>query len=306
MTVELSELVRVQHGAVSRRQLRELGVPARTVGRLPDGEWTEAHPGVFVQAANPASFLGEAWAALLAVRPPAALSHECAARMHGFETFGSAGLVVTARRYDHHRLAGVRVHQISDLFDLPDQIVEVDGLPVTSPARTLVDLSRIVRFGRLNLAFEGAVRTRLVTLDEVGASLAAIARPGKPGLRNIVRVLAMHQPGEPVTGSRLEDALFAALRAAGEPLPRKQASLPGGEGLVDTVYDRSKLIVEADGRRWHARIAQLKKDHDRDAAAAQAGYLTLRMLYEHIVGDPHGTVRVIRNTRLQRERQLAA
>ena len=109
-------------------------------------------------------------------------------------------------------------------------------------------------------------------------------------------------------GSQLERKLLQLLRRGGEPAPRLQVPLPGRslDGLVDCCYERARLMVESDGRRWPARITQMKRDYERDAAAAQAGYLTLRVLHEHVVGDPAGTLSTIRNTRLIREAQLAA
>ena len=305
-TPELLELVRRQHGAVSRGQLFELGVPRRTVGRLPDAQWDEVHPGVFVAHASSDSFLRRVWAGFLAARRPCAVSHEAAARLHGLAGFASAGVVLTVARHDHHRLEDVRIHQISDMFDRPEQVMTMKDLVVSTVPRTFVDLSRVAKPGRLNYALEEALSSRVTTLDAVASAVYALARPGKPGLRTIVGVLARHQPGPSVPGSQLERSLLELLRRGGEPPPALQVPLPGRslDGLVDCYYDRARLILEADGRKWHARITQMKRDIERDAAAAQAGCQTLRLLYEHIVGDPAGTLRTIRATRLMREAQL--
>ena len=302
------ELARTQHGAISRRQLLELGVPRRTVSRLPDAQWGEVQPGVFVTSGSSDSFLRRAWAGFLAARRPCAVSHEAAARLHGLAGFGGAGVVLTVPRHDHHRLTEVRIHQLSDMFDRPAQIESRGGLVVSTVPRTFVDLSRVAKFGRLNYAMEEALASRATTLDAVASAVYALARPGKPGLRTIVRVLARHEPGPAVPGSQLERALLDLLRRGGEPLPALQVPLPGRslDGLVDCYFERARLILEADGRRWHARITQMKRDIERDAAAAQAGCLTMRLLYEHIVGDPEGTLRTIHTTRLMRETQLAA
>ena len=281
---------------------------SRSVSRLPDAQWEELHPGVFAAATSLDTFHRRVWAAYLAAGDPCAVSHEAAARLHGLAGFAGADVVLNVPRGDHHRINGVRVHQISDMFDRPEQVAPVNGLPVTTMARTFVDLSGVVRHGRLNYAFEEATSGRLITLDEVAAAVYAVARPGKPGLKNIVRLIARHQPGAAVPGSQLERKLLELLRRGGEPLPSLQVPLPGRslDGLVDCCYERAKLIVESDGRRWHARIAQMKRDHERDAVAAQAGYLTLRVLHEHVVGDPEGTLSTIHNTRVIRETQLAA
>lgn len=83
--------------------------------------------------------------------------------------------------------------------------------------------------------------------------------------------------------------MFDALAAARLPVPRRHFPLPGRgavEGTVDAAYPDARLIVEADGRRWHTRIRDLLRDHDRDAEAARAGWQTLRFLYERITESP--------------------
>ena len=310
MTEAVQELAQRQDGVISRAQLIHCGTPRRTVDRLPDRHWIERHPGVFVASTVPQTWQRDLWAARLAVGDPCAVSHESAARIHGFRGFARTdSVVLTAPRYDHHRITGAVVHQIGDLFAFPDQIVAgPSGLPVTSRERTLVDLSAVLRPGRLAYVLEDAVAARKVTAESVAQTLYRVARRGKPGVRKLIRALAVYKPGDSIPASQLERKLLELLRRGGGPMPSLQVPLPGRslDGLVDCCFEPSKLILEADGRRWHARIAQMKRDHERDAAAAQAGYLTLRLLYEHIVGDPDGTLRTINATRLVRETQLAA
>jgi very-short-patch-repair endonuclease len=64
------------------------------------------------------------------------------------------------------------------------------------------------------------------------------------------------------------------------------------------------MILEADGRRWHARVAAAKLDRERDAQVARAGWLPLRFVYEQIVGDPAGVCEVVSDTREMRLAQL--
>ena len=161
-------------------------------------------------------------AAYLAAGDPCAVSHEAAARLLGLAGFDGADVVLNVPRGAHHRIRGARIHQISDMFDRTGHIERVDRLPVTTIARTFVDLSGVVRRGRLDYAFEEATSARLTTVDEVAAVTYALARPGKPGLRNIVRVIARHQPSTGVPGSQLERKLLTLLRSNGEPMPSVQ------------------------------------------------------------------------------------
>jgi very-short-patch-repair endonuclease len=121
---------------------------------------------------------------------------------------------------------------------------------------------------------------------------------GKPGVRALGEVLDEHGDGYVADASKLERALFIAVESAGLPPPRRQGPLPGRgalEGLVDAAYHDAKVIIEADGRRWHTRIRDLKRDHQRDAEAARVGWQTLRFLYEEIMGDPGDVCAVIRD-----------
>ena len=304
-----AELARAQHGAVSHAQLEKLGVPSRTVRSWLKGTWRAAHPGVLINSCVPETFLQRCWAAYLAAGDPSAISHEAAARLHRLTGFGGAGVVLNAPHGDHHRISGVRVHQIADMFRMPDHLTRLGGMPISSVARTLVDLGAVAHPARLRSAMDDALDNRRTTVEEVGQVVTDISRRGKRGLRPVARCLARHEPGPAVPRSHLERALVALLQSHGEPLPNFQARLPGTglvDGLVDGMYEEAKLILESDGRRWHARIGALAKDHLRDAQAAAAGYQTLRVMHEHVTGDPWGTLRLIRATRLTRLAQLAA
>jgi len=91
--------------------------------------------------------------------------------------------------------------------------------------------------------------------------------------------------GEVPPGSELERLLFQVLDDAGVERPSRQVPLPGREpvrGVVDAAYVPERLILEADGRRWHGRYQAMARDRERDAQAARAGYQTLRFVYEHL------------------------
>ncbi len=304
-----ADLVRAQQGAISHSQLQELGVPMRTVRAWVKGTWRAVHPGVLLNTCVPESFLQRCWAAYLAAGDPSAISHQAAARLHRLKGFAGADVVLNAPHGDHHRVAGARIHQIGDMFTQSGHVVDLRGLPISSVARTLVDLGAVAHTARLRSAIDDALDNRRVKVEEIGRVVTEIARRGKRGLKPVARCIARHEPGVAVPRSHLERSLVALLREHGEPLPNFQARLPGRgvlDGLVDGLYEDAKLILESDGRRWHARIAALARDHLRDAEAAAAGYLTLRVMHEHVVGDPEGTFGVIRATRLVRLAQLAA
>lgn len=273
------------------------------------GPWERPHPGVLVSTASRDTFERKLWVALLAVGDPCVVSHESAARVHRLTGYQRASVFVNAPHGDHHRVAGVVVHQISDLFRFPFHRMNRFGMPVTTVARTFVDLSAVTHPARLKAALDDALSHRRTSVAAIGEVLHDVARPGKRGLEAIATALIRYQPARALAGSVLERRFFDLLASAGEPLPAAQVDLPTRgviEGIVDFLYPEARLIIEVDGRCWHARITALVKDHLRDAEAAALGYQTLRPMYEHMETDPSGLIDLVRRTRLLRTTQLAA
>ena len=277
-----------QGGAFARWQVLAHGGHDMLIERrCRAGVWTRVRPGVYVVAGLPPAQRSPQWIAWLEVGPHAVRSHECAAEVRGLHPVPHGRLVFTTHHGDHHKIPDVRVHQLKDL--LPHHATVTQGLPTTTATRTVIDLAAVCSFERLSRILENAVNDHLTTDDEVGAVLHEVARPGKWGVRKLQRVLATRAPGDPVHDSVLERMLLDALRQAGLPEPVPQFPHPGrypGPGRVDFAYPHARLILEADGRRWHERIADLRRDRARDVEAARAGWLTMRFMHELLTSDP--------------------
>jgi very-short-patch-repair endonuclease len=302
--LEISALASVQCGVFSRAQALACGASRSLIGRrLASGAWQVRHPGVYAVAAVPGSWHQQVWAALLAVGPRATVTHETALRIHGCgdDLVPRHPLTFTIPHGGHARIAGATVHQIDDLA--PSDIVPIDGLPISRPHRAVVEVAATVGARQLGNIVDELLMAELTSHDRIAACLARVARPGKPGVIKLGDVLDQRGDGYLTGTSELERALFAALDAAGLPTPRHQVPLPGRGalvGVVDAAYDDARLIIEADGRRWHTRTRDLKRDHLRDAEAARVGWQTLRFVYEQIVGDPHEVCAVVRDVRAAR------
>jgi hypothetical protein len=200
----------------------------------------------------------------------------------------------------------VVAHQISDLTDADRTTIL--GLPTTRIARTFVDLAAVARRSRLETALDDALLARKTTCSTVGQVLRSVARPGKPGIGLLARILDDRGPGYVPPASVLERAFFAAIADAGLPAPTRQHPLPGVgalEGLVDAAYPTARLLIEVDGRRWHGQLRQMAKDRARDQQAASAGWLTLRFTYEQVTQFPEEVARVVRATLARRTTELS-
>jgi very-short-patch-repair endonuclease len=254
---------------------------------MASGRWERPFPGVYRIAGIPQSWLGDLWCAFLAVGDQGVVTHETALRMHGIECVAPRPLTFTVPHGGHAYVRGTFVHQIDDLR--PHRVTRVSGLPVSCAARAVVEVAATLGPKQLERTLDAALHTKRASLSQINACFREVLRPGKPGIAKLVALLDLRDDGYVPPASELERALFGALRAGGLPEPRRQFPLPGRgavDGLVDAAYPDVRLIIEADGRRWHTRIEDFRRDRQRDAEAARAGWQTLRLTYAEIAHDP--------------------
>jgi very-short-patch-repair endonuclease len=306
--VVATELAALQCGAFARWQLEARGVDDAAIRRrLANGYWSSHVAGVYGLPSHPPSFDQRLWIAWLAVGPAAVVSHESAAELHDLHAVARGLVTVTARHPTHHRIPGAFVHQINDV--LPEHRTSVRGLPTATVARTVVDLAGRVDRERLLHIAESAKHRRQTSYEEIGVVLMSVARRGKPGVGRLARVLDTLAAFGGLEQSVLERKLLLVLKQHRLPPPILQMPHPGRSlpaSCVDAGYPEAKLIVEADGRFWHSRTSDITRDRERDAEAARAGWLTLRLLYEQINGDPAGSAATVRDILAIRLVQLAS
>lgn len=274
------------------------GYTRSSIQRMLDrGRWQRPLPGVYVPDGVPWSDMLDLWVAVLAAGHGAVVTHETSARLHGAERLPLKPATLTVPHGWHQRLPGVIAHQIDDLR--PRHRTRVEGLPVSSAARAVVELGATQPIGVVGRVADDLISARRTTTASIAAVLNDVARPGKPGLVRVARVLEERGPGYVPPQSELERALFAALAAGGLPEPLRQVPLPGRgtvRGLVDAAYPWAKVVLEADGRRWHTRVEDLRRDRERDAQAVRAGWVPLRFVYEQISHEPEEVCSVVADT----------
>lgn len=272
--------------------------------RLRSGTWIRHAPGVYGLAGQ-ASFQQRLWIAHLASGPDSLVSFQAAGAVWEYAGCPPTLAIVTGKHSGWQRIQGVVVHQLNDV--LPHHRTTVSGLPITTRARTFVDLAAVWGRARLSAVLDDQVTHRNVTYVEVGEVLTDVSRRGKPGVQMLASILDERGPGHVPPASHAERMMLDALQAAPEPDPVRQYPFPGRQftaGCTDMAYPSERLIIEVDSRRWHTRIADLKRDHERDAEAGSHGWYTHRVMAENVKSDPEGEVRTIRTIRLQRRRQF--
>lgn len=176
----LAELARRQHGLVTLAQAREAGVSVESARRRVNaGRWTRVTAGVFALAGTADTWRRRTFAALLAAGPGAVASHSTAAVLFGMPPFRFQRVEITVPRGRSHRSQIAVVHVTTDL-DRGD-VATKDGIPVTRPARTLIDLAGAASKSALEEAVDDALIRRLVTLHRLEDRAAALRGPGRSG-----------------------------------------------------------------------------------------------------------------------------
>jgi hypothetical protein len=171
----------------------------------------------------------------------------------------------------------------------PDDRALHDGIPVTSIARTLLDLSTVAMPRQLERAVEQAELLGLFDLKAVDALIAR--RPGRQGVTALREVLKTYR--EPVLArSELERLFLELCRRAGLPPPAINSFIAGVE--VDAAWPECKLVVELDGHEFHRTRAAFERDRARDAALQVAGFRVLRITYRRLKREPEAVLAQLR------------
>lgn len=267
-------MAKCQHGVATRAQLASVGVsPGAIDHRLRAGRLQAIHPGVYAVGIGAATPEARALAAVLACGDGTVLSHRSAAALWRLLPAWPARIEVTARH--RHRLRGVHAHR-SRTLQVADAAIH-HGIPVTAPARTLLDLADVLDDRRLARAVNEAQVLGRVRADELAALLDR--SPGRRGSGRLRSQLS--QRGGP-TRSELEDCFLAFVREHGLPRPEVNRRVAGYE--VDMLWRPERLVVELDGRAFHAH--RFERDREKDAALLAAGFAVIRITWQRLDRAP--------------------
>jgi very-short-patch-repair endonuclease len=274
------QLAARQHGVVSRAQLLELGYSPQAVKRRVAS--ARLHPvwrGVYAVGRPRLSRHGRWIAATLSCGPGATLSHASAGVLLGIlpREAGPIEVSVCARVARRGR-DGIVIHRRATLAD--QDLMEQLGIPVTSPIRTLVDLTTRLETGSLKRAIGQADRLDLIDPEALRHELDRFA--GQPGVAILRQTLDRRT--FTLTDSELERRFLPLARAAGLPPPRTQARLNGFR--VDFHWPELGLVVETDGLRYHRTPAQQALDRVRDQTHVAAGLTPLRFTRAQVRFEP--------------------
>ncbi len=217
-------------------------------------------------------------AAVLASGPGAVLSHRDAAALHDLRQIGSGLVNVTAT--SRRRIPGIRSHWARSL-DRAD-CARIDGIPVTSLARTYLDIAEVLSHGRLIEALEAGQRQNKLDVDALEATIAR--NPGRRGITSLQAALAELADDPPLLQSRLERAFRDLIRAHGLPEPQYNVYVEGL--LVDAVWREHRLVAEVDGWNYHRTKRSFKNDRRRDRKLLRARWRVARFTGDEVTLEP--------------------
>lgn len=270
----------IQAGIIHRAQLWALGHGRHAVARrIRSGRLVVVFPSVLAVGGRPLDEVALSYAALLQVGVNSALGHGTAGAAWEMLDAPPAVQRVTVVGRHVRDQPGLRAHRVRWL-DARD--VRMCGrLPVTAPARTLIDLAADAPAALLEEALARARARRLVTDQDLQDALERA--PLRTGVGRLRRLLG-ESVGQAVTFSRFERDLIRLLEIAGLPLPRFNVILNGHR--VDAVWDKPRIVLECDGWAFHGDRRAFERDRRRDQDHLVAGYRTVRITWRQLHEEP--------------------
>ena len=278
-----------QHGVVARRQLLHLGMGRRAIEeRLRRGRLRPLHHGVYAVGHRVLGRDGRWMAAVLASGPGAVLSHRSAGQLWGLLRW--SGEIEVTRPTRFRRRQGIRAHRAPVAAD---EWEVVEGVPVSSPFRTLFDLAAVLKKRELERAWHEAQLRGLT--DRVSLVGLLDRYPGRRGTRKLRALLESREPAG-ITRNDFEEAFLALADAHALPRPRMNAhlALRGRFFEIDALWERERVALELDGHSVHGTPGNFESDRQRDRILLAEGYRSVRVTWLQLRDEPKAIITDLR------------
>lgn len=300
-----AQVAAMQHGVLRRDQAIGAGLTARQIDRAREnGTWRDVFPSVYRVHGAAETWLGSLHAAglwaganrreatrLYQERPGRqvgdhvyAISHHAAAALHGFSRYPEGPLELTVTRAVRSP-PSLQVHRVDVLLPEKD-VVDVDGLSVTSIPRTLVDLAMAEADEDVRASVEQALSRRWMKLEELEKAIRRAGR--RPGVTFLKALVKEYRGGDGPAESELESRVFELFEQAGLPRPlRQQRVRVGGQRRrLDFLIPGTRVVIEADGYAHHSSPEAFEEDRQRTNALLARGFKVLHWTWAGLHDDP--------------------
>ncbi len=285
-TRDVIEYARRHGGVITTREAIDLGMARATLTRrVNDGVFVRLRRGILAlpgTATRPDILLRAAGRIMGAV-----VSHNSAATIHGLEPLPKGLPSVTVPHRGTYSFPGLRVHQSTDLR--PEHTLRKNGMQLTNPERTVIDLAKVLRRRQLERLLDNALAAGTADFDRLVELFLSLTRQGKTGLAALGELLGERAKHDLIDATVLERELFELISAASLPLPVREFHAPWLEainGRVDFAYLGERIVIEADSRRWHLLMRAFEVDKRRDNEAQIHGWMVLRITWRMIIDEP--------------------
>lgn len=284
--LKVARFVSSRHGVLTHTDAMGLGAtPSMIRHRVDEGLWCRPARGIYCIEGIPPSWRQGLLVSCL--RCNGVASHRSASWLHGLAGCETDLLEVTVPG-----MSGVRDKRIiaHSSMDLPrNDITLVDRIPVTSVARTLIDLSGLVARNelpaeRVAIAFDDAIRRRKASLKWIEQRVVALRSSGRSGVAFIDELLAARR-GIRIPESVFETRALGMLEKAGFPRPVCQYEIYDGDRFVarpDFAYPEQCVAIEADGFAYHASKPDRERDYARGNALQAMGWKVLHLMWDDL------------------------
>lgn len=292
----VAELAAARHGACARRLAATTGMTKAMIAtRIARGDLCEPVPGVLFRPGAPVTFRARLSIAVQAGGGTVA-SHRAAAMLHGLEGFDVAPVEVSVRRGRYPTVDGVIVHRAKRLD--PCDVTEVDGIAVTSVARTLCDLGAVVPQDAVERALDSALR-RGVPEQGIREVHARVDRPGPSGTATLGRVLSDPRRSGILPDSWLERLIARSVAAPDLPVLELQHPVIDLSGrriaVLDGCFVEWKIGIEGHSKAFHGTGRRVWTDLVRDNEVAALGYDLVYVTWD-LAHRPDDVLDLVRRT----------
>lgn len=287
----LAALAAGNDGVFTRRQALSAGLSAKQIRtRCATGAWEEVYPRTFRVAGAPLTDRLRLRAALAFAGAGSVLARRTAGVSWGLDGVVAHKpeiLVPYARHPRHPAVVVIRTMRLER-----DDTTLRSGLPVTTVARTIVDLAAVLDDEGIENVIQSARRLRLTSIDAVATKLASLDGPGRSGAGRLRRVL-QHLDGRAPSESPLEVKVARALRSTDlrPPVAQHCVSTPQGVFRVDFAWPAERVALECDGRAYHG---DFDADRRRWSSLASAGWRIVFATWREASRDPGVVVARVR------------
>jgi REase_MTES_1575 len=290
-------LAEKQNGLIMSEQLVSLGLNHQAIGRRRDsGLLIEFLPGVYRLVGSVANWLLFVKATYMWLRGRGVLSHRTSAALQSLVEGTPYPIEVSTTGYLRSPQEDIQIRRVVDLSSR--DLRWFDGMRITNPTRTLIDLAGVLDRQRLDHAIDEARRRRVTAERPLRETLERLGRRGRRGASVIANILEQGEFNLSVPGSPFERRLLHFLSAHLFPAPERQYEILDDRGdlvaRVDFAYPSLKIAIECDGKKHHFGIRDWENDVERRSKLAALGWRVIHISWDMLVNRSDELLRRLR------------